>query len=112
MMEKGKAEIRRRKRDYARLYRKRIGPEYFRKLTRETYYRHQEEYQQRGRERNFQLKLSVIGHYSGGDNRCRHCGESRLACLSIDHMNGLGTKNRRALHRSGTPFYQWLKIQN
>jgi len=39
---------------------------------------------------------------------CVRCGESRLACLSIDHANGGGVAHKKEINKN---FYLWL-IQN
>ena len=56
------------------------------------------------------IKAKVLTHYGNGKLACVRCGESRMACLSIDHVNGSGFKHRRKLGiGSGKPFYLWLK---
>ena len=53
-----------------------------------------------------QLKIGVLSHYSRGDKpECVICGEVRLPCLSLDHINNDGhlAKNR------GYNFYLYLK---
>lgn len=40
-------------------------------------------------------KFKVMSHYSRGVPRCACCGESELAFLSIDHINGGGAKDKR-----------------
>lgn len=57
-------------------------------------------------------RLAVLKHYGGGQIACAVCGESRLPCLSIDHINGGGTKHREVINRKGSGFYSWLKKQN
>jgi len=51
-------------------------------------------YQEVGKEREgiarVQIKTEVLTHYGKGYLACVICGESRLACLSIDHINGGG----------------------
>ena len=59
-----------------------------------------------------QLKIEVLTHYGKGSLACVTCGESRLSCLSIDHINGGGTKHRRSLGRAGRDFYRWLRSQD
>jgi hypothetical protein len=54
-------------------------------------------------------KLKVLEHY-GKDCVC--CGESNWECLTIDHMNGGGTKHREETKRFGTGFYMWLIKNN
>lgn len=57
------------------------------------------------------LKIKVLTHYGGGKLSCVICGESRVDCLSIDHINGGGNDHRREILKtrycSGT--YNWLK---
>ena len=58
-------------------------------------------------------KEAVYNHYSNGTNRCAVCGESRIACLSIDHIRGGGTKHKSTLRLSGgDTFYRWLIRNN
>lgn len=64
------------------------------------------------RQRNQALKTEVLTYYGKRNLACVTCGESRLACLSIDHVNGGGEKHRRGLRQAGgLPFYSWLKRQ-
>ncbi len=54
-------------------------------------------------------KQLVFSHYSNGSIKCVVCGESRLACLSIDHIAGGGTQHKLSLKlRGGHDFYGWL----
>lgn len=55
------------------------------------------EYQQR-------VKADVVAHYGG---KCSCCGEGRLIFLTIDHVDGGGTKHRKVVGH-GTQFYRWL----
>ncbi len=55
-------------------------------------------------------KLEVLGHYSNGVPVCSCCGEPEIVFLSIDHINGGGTKHRKELLGQGKNFYRWLKI--
>jgi len=67
------------------------------------------------------VKINTLTHYGKGRLACVICGESRLACLSIDHINGGGNTHRRQLKLererkisekrsfSGWNFYVWLK---
>ena len=63
------------------------------------------------RERNLILKREVLTHYGRDKCGCVKCGESRLACLSIDHINGGGTRHMK-LTGIGNHFYKWLKEGN
>ncbi|OPZ40830.1 MAG: hypothetical protein BWY99_00335 [Synergistetes bacterium ADurb.BinA166] len=50
-------------------------------------------------------KTDVLTHYSvGTDPECAECGESDIRVLTIDHIDGGGTKHRATLG-SGTSFY-------
>lgn len=69
-------------------------------------------YQKQVRKRSIERKITVMTHYGDGKCRCVVCGESRLACLSIDHIEGGGTKHRKALRLSAGDFYSWLKANN
>lgn len=61
---------------------------------------------------NTKLRKEVLTHYGDGKLACVICGENRLLCLSVDHINGGGNKHRKMLGvRAGIPFYQWLRKQ-
>jgi len=55
------------------------------------------------------VKIAVLEHYGNGECACVECGEKRLACLSIDHLNGGGNKHRKENTGYGNNFYLWLK---
>jgi len=61
-----------------------------------------------GSDRRRRLKIAVMSHYCGGKPSCQCCGEENLYFLTIDHINGNGSKHRResvgAAHICG-----WLK---
>lgn len=61
------------------------------------------------REWRTNLKIDVLTHYGDGRCSCAKCGEARLPCLSIDHINGAGTLHRRKLGLIGLAFYSWLR---
>lgn len=57
-----------------------------------------------------EIKTEVLTYYGKGTLACVICGESRLPCLSIDHIHGGGRAHRRELGcESGIWFYQWLR---
>lgn len=66
----------------------------------------------RARQKRQQIKIDVLTYYGNGKCACVKCDESRLACLSIDHIGGGGNKHRKELFgtRSGN-IYNWL-IEN
>ena len=56
-------------------------------------------------------KLKILTYYGDGKAACVLCGESRIDCLSIDHIHGHGNAHRRSIGE-GTKFYQWLVHNN
>lgn len=59
------------------------------------------------------MKIEVLTHYGNGKCACVVCGEKRVACLSIDHINGDGEKHRKRIGiGGGSHFYAWLKHNN
>lgn len=75
-------------------------------------------YQEKGKKREaiarVQIKTEVLRHYGNEQLACVICKETRLACLSIDHINGGGISHRQGLDkhgRYGYRFYIWLKRQ-
>lgn len=67
----------------------------------------------RSHARQVKKKIEVLGHYSNGIPTCTICRETRLGCLSIDHINGGGNAHRRSLKKSmGVDFYAWLRQNN
>jgi len=59
---------------------------------------------------NKNIKLLVIEHYSNGKNCCACCGESHIEFLSIDHVNGGGSKHLKkiGLKIGGSHLYRYL----
>jgi len=53
------------------------------------------------------LKQEILSHYGNGQCSCVKCGEPRIDCLSIDHINGGGSRHLKTIHSGG--LYQWLK---
>lgn len=59
------------------------------------------------------LRITVLTHYGNNKCACTQCGETRLPCLSIDHINGGGNKHRKSfLSNSGQAIYRWLFKEN
>lgn len=58
------------------------------------------------------VKREVLTYYGGNSQYpvCIHCGEMRLACLSIDPIRGNGAEHRKVLR--GTRIYVWLRTSN
>ena len=71
------------------------------------------EQRQKAREKGREIKQEVLTHYGNNKCCCVQCDENRLACLSIDHINGGGNKERNKLRkRSSYLYYTWLKKNN
>jgi hypothetical protein len=62
------------------------------------------------------LKTEIFSHYCNGDIKCRMCEETELGVLTVDHINGNGTKHRIEIglgrRGGGYGMYQWLKKNN
>tara|TARA_Y100000034_G_scaffold104648_1_gene131348 strand:+ start:10623 stop:11318 length:696 start_codon:yes stop_codon:yes gene_type:complete len=62
----------------------------------------------------YKTRVEVLGHYSP-DLSCVHCGfDSHLSPLSIDHVNGDGSKHRKEMKKTKghSNIYYWLKRNN
>ena len=55
------------------------------------------------------VKLELLNHYSNGNMICSCCGEFRIECLAIDHIDGNGRKHRKKIGKEGFNFYLWLR---
>lgn len=73
---------------------------------------HRQEWREYVRRHAQKIKLEVLTHYGNGKCACVTCGESRLACLSIDHINGNGNLQLKELRKAGVNFYRWLRKNN
>lgn len=63
-------------------------------------------------ERRLRVRMLVLVHYSiDGTPACRCCGEAHVEFLSIDHIDGEGTRHRKAIGKVGASFYAWLVKQ-
>lgn len=86
----------------SRLKFRQTHPEYYRE-----YYKNIIVKQQR------QRKLKILTHYGKGKAACVLCGENRIACLSIDHINNDGYEQRKQMHGRGSDtLYRWLETNN
>ncbi len=61
------------------------------------------------RDKNRHLRMEVILSYG---SECACCGEARYEFLTIDHVNGGGTQQRRELGNSSMAIARWLKKNN
>ena len=63
------------------------------------------------------IRFICINHYSKGTNKCAcpNCPETNPNFLTIDHINGGGTKHRKEIDPKqpvGNRFYRWLIQHN
>ena len=70
---------------------------------------HKRWYQEKGKAREAKarvdIKIETLTRYGDGRLACVMCGESRLACLSLDHIDGSGRLHRKGLTMTrGIPF--------
>lgn len=61
------------------------------------------------RKQKEQLKIKVLTYYGNGKLACIICGEGRLACLSIHHIDNNGAEHRKDI--KGKDICAWL-VQN
>jgi hypothetical protein len=54
------------------------------------------------------LRTEVLNKYANGNIVCACCGEDKVEFLSLDHINGGGTKHRK-LVGAGFKFFLWLR---
>lgn len=77
------------------------------------YLKHREAKLLRTREHMREVKREILSYYSNSKQpKCLWCGEDRIACLSIDHIDGDGASERRRLgYKSVSYLYWWLRKQ-
>lgn len=56
------------------------------------------------------IKEDVLQFYGNGHLACVICGENRIDCLSLDHIQNDGYLERKNSNRYGSRFYYKLKI--
>lgn len=60
--------------------------------------------------RRQKIKITILTYYGNGKRACVRCGEGRIECLSIDHINGGGSQHLKSMK---TPnLYGWLMDNN
>lgn len=72
------------------------------------YNSHKKAMQERSRKYNADLRREALDQYSNGTMLCQCCSESHYEFLSIDHIDGGGTKHREQTG-AGSLFYLWLR---
>ena len=61
-----------------------------------------------GRTTSRALRMEILQHYSGIFPCCACCEENRIEFLSVDHINGGGSKHKREVK----DLYRWMKKNN
>ena len=57
---------------------------------------------------HFKLKIQAFNNYGGPSCRC--CGETIIQFLTIDHIDGGGSRHRKSINATaGVDFYRWLR---
>ncbi len=69
---------------------------------------HKEELKRKGIQKYTKIKIRVLTYYGSGKSACVRCGYSDIRALSIDHINGGGEKQRKAIGW-GSHIYLWLE---
>jgi hypothetical protein len=57
-------------------------------------------------QRNWEYRLRVLSHYSGGTMQCACCGEKEVRFLTIDHVDNDGAVHRRQTRNAN--IYSWI----
>lgn len=60
------------------------------------------------KDERYRRKLKTDAFDAYGGPVCAHCGETRLACLTVDHIDGGGNAHRRKVG-AGWQFYKQLR---
>jgi len=77
---------------------------------REYYEKHKEQIAKYTEKYREGIKVEVYSHYGReGKPICVFCGEDRIVCLSLDHINDGGTQERRRTGRVGFSLYSFLR---
>jgi len=100
--------------DYMRNRRKRLAPDKvlkYREHEKQWQKENQQYLREADRQRTRRTKEEVISHYGGV---CVCCGESNIIFLTIDHIQGNGSKQRKeatGTSNGGRRFYAWLRAK-
>ncbi len=82
------------------------NPEKGRKQARDNFIKHRIEYTKKNKEREQMYKDKVFNYYGG--YVCKCCGETIKCFLTIDHINGGGSKHRKENKGGGKFTYRWI----
>lgn len=83
------------------------NPERYRKSALDYYWRNRKVRNEKHRVYELKVKDEVFEHYGG--YVCACCGDKHKAFLTIDHINGGGTKQRKLTGGGGKFHYYWLR---
>jgi len=83
--------------------------EYTRNWQKRNPEKHRENSKRAMRKHQQKLKRICIAHYSNETNNCACCGDNNMEFLTIDHINGGGSKHRKQIKGH---FYEWLIKNN
>jgi len=76
------------------------------------YQTHKEECKIRAQRNRRKTKLDVLSHYVDGALKCKCCGETEIKFMTLDHIEGEGTKHLREIGGGGTKLYLWIIRNN
>jgi len=100
---------------YLRMGRERVknwikqNPEKAKASRKKGYIKNHEKILQRAKEKRTKLKLEAYNAYGGAICAC--CGETNFGFLTIDHINGVTSKERKTQMSHGWNICYWLKNQ-
>lgn len=97
--------------EYQRVYRERLGPEYVERM-RKRYLKDKEKINARSRKNDWDKKVLCFMKYGGSPPKCACCGEGEIKFLSVDHINGGGSKQKKELGGAGGKTYRWMVKNN
>ena len=88
---------------------KEADPEGYRQRNREQYHKYRDYFTKRQKEDTEKLRRLAFAAYCIGEVKCACCGEKEQRFLSLDHINGGGTKERKEGKGGGHFAYRRLK---
>ncbi len=75
-------------------------------ISRDYHAKNRERISQQIKKKNQLIKLQVFNHYSNGMIKCNCCAVVEIDFLTLDHINGGGTQQRKLT--KGTQLYRWV----
>lgn len=84
--------------------------EKYRNRSLKNFKKNREKYIKNNKERERKVKERIFNYYGG--YKCACCGETIKKFLTIDHINGGGTKHRRETKGGGRTTYRWILKNN